>query len=77
MFECFNFFSRGGMGSMIYIGFFWILLLVVVVLLGAKLFFNQQNKGNDRETPLEVLQKEYAKGNISEEEYLERKKHLQ
>ncbi len=77
MFECFNFFSRGGMGSMIYIGFFWILLLVVVVFLGVKLFFNQQNKGNDRETPLEVLQKEYAKGNISEEEYLERKKHLQ
>ncbi|WP_035054088.1 SHOCT domain-containing protein [Carnobacterium pleistocenium] len=77
MFECFSFFNRGGMGAMMYMGFFWLLLLIVVIFLGGKLVLNQQNKGENRETPLEILQKEYAKGNISEEEYLERKKHLQ
>jgi len=49
----------------------------VVVFLIGKLFFNQPNQSSNRETPLEILQKEYAKGNISEEDYLERKKHLQ
>lgn len=61
---------------MMFMGFFWILLLVVVVFLGVKLFFNQQNLSYNRETPLGILQKEYAKGNISKEDYLERKEHL-
>ncbi len=65
------------MGTMMFMGIFWILLLVVVVFLIGKLFFNQPNQSSNRESPLEILQKEYAKGNISEEDYLERKKHLQ
>ena len=77
MSECLNIFNRGGVGSMMFMGFFWILLLVMVVFLIGKLFFNQSNQSFNRETPLEILQKEYAKGNISEEDYLERKKHLQ
>lgn len=77
MSECLNFFNRGGMGTMMFMEIFWILLLVVVVFLIGKLFFNQPNQSSNRETPLEILQKEYAKGNISEEDYLERKKHLQ
>ena len=52
MSECLNFFNRGGMGTMMFMGIFWILLLVVVVFLIGKLFFNQPNQSSNREPPL-------------------------
>jgi len=48
MSECLNFFNRGGMGTMMFMGIFWILLLVVVVFLIGKLFFNQPNQSSNR-----------------------------
>lgn len=51
MSECLNFFNRGGMGTMMFMGIFWILLLVVVVFLIGKLFFNQPNQSSNSEPP--------------------------
>ncbi|WP_034551948.1 SHOCT domain-containing protein [Carnobacterium funditum] len=76
MYDCLNLFNRGGISSMMFMGIFWIILLVVVLFLTGKFFSHKQNPSSDKETPLDVLQKEYAKGNISESEYLERKTHL-
>ena len=69
-------FGRGGGSSMMFMGGFWILVLLVVLFVTVKFFSNKQNLSSNKETPLDVLQKEYAKGNISESDYLERKNHL-
>lgn len=63
-----------GMGFM---GIFWILLLILFVLVIWKLFSNSQktNPTSNEDTALELLKKEFAKGNITEEEF-ERKKRL-
>ena len=78
--DCWNLWMQNGMGSMMWMGLLWILLLIGIVYLIYKLFSNQNNRFNDKgrqETPLDILQKEFARGNISEEEYLKRKKHLE
>lgn len=77
MMGCWNSLMRGGMGSMMFMGIFWIILVIVVVYLVVKLVFDKTNRTTGKETPLEVLQKEFAKGNMTEEEYLKRKKHLE
>lgn len=80
MANCFSFLNQGGMGWMMLLGLFWIVLVVVVVYLLMKLLTNRKDEtgiGSGKETPLEILQKEFAKGNITEEEYLKRKKYLE
>lgn len=77
MWNCANLFNQGGMGSMMFMGLFWIVLLIVVVYLVIKLLSERSDHGSRREMPLELLQKEFARGNISEEEYLNRKRHLE
>lgn len=64
------------MGNMMFMGVFWILFLFIAVFLIRKALSGQQKEIYSRETPIEVLQKEYAKGNISEKEYLEKKKNM-
>lgn len=76
MANCWNLWMQGGMGSMMGLGLVWIILLIVIVYFIIKLLSNGTNSRGGRETPLEILQKEFAQGNISEEEYLKRKKHL-
>jgi len=44
--------------------------------LDIKLLSDWTNNRSGKETPLEFLQKEFARGNIPEEEYLKRRKHL-
>ena len=57
--------------------FMWLILLVII---GLIIYFiiNGQNlvKHEARETPLEILKKRYAKGEISKEEYDRIKKDL-
>lgn len=80
MWNCGNLWNQGGMGWMMLMGLFWIILLIVVVYLIVKLLTDRTEKtGNQsgKETPLEILQKEFAKGNITEEEYLKRRKYLE
>lgn len=72
-----NMFNQGGMGWMMIMGLFWLLLVIAVIYFIVKLLAKQTNNHIEKETPLEVLQKEFAKGNMSEEDYLKRKKHLE
>ncbi|MEG0553428.1 MAG: SHOCT domain-containing protein [Carnobacterium sp.] len=88
MYDCFNLINKGsrsglmmfnrggGSNFMMFMGVFWIAVLVIILLFAVKFFNTKQTVATDRETPLEVLQKEYAKGTISESDYLERKGHL-
>jgi len=76
MWNCANLFTQGGMGWMMLMGLFWIVLIIVIVYLVIKLLSDRTDNRSERETPLELLQKEFARGNITEEEYMKRKKHL-
>lgn len=75
--NCWNQWMQGGMGSIMWMGLLWIILLVVVVYLISKLVLDRTDNKRGGETPLEILQKEFARGDITEEEYLKRKKHLE
>lgn len=76
MYECLNYLNRGGMGNMMFMGGFWILFLFIAMFFVWKAISGKEKERYSRETPIEVLQKEYAKGNISEKEYLEKKKNM-
>ena len=58
---------------------FWIIVLVVLVLL-VKWIFEQSRSGSsdtkEKESPLEILKKRYARGEINQEEYEQKKKDL-
>jgi putative membrane protein len=53
---------------------FWIILIVVFV---GFMTSSLRGQASDRETPLEILRRRYAKGEISSEEYEERKAKLE
>jgi len=61
-------------------GFVW---LIVVVIVGVAIYFflqKSKSKGSDgsiTETPLDVLKKRYANGEIDKEEFERRKKDLE
>jgi putative membrane protein len=54
---------------------FWIVLIVLIFWLSGPLARNTAR--GSRETPLEILQRRYAAGEISTEEYEERKSRLE
>ncbi len=58
--------------------FMWIILLILI---GVVIYFviNRQKliKREDEETPLEILKKRYAKGEISKQEFEKMKKNLE
>lgn len=54
--------------------FWWLFWIAVIVVLFSPL--TPVSRGRRRETPLEVLQRRYAAGEISTEEYEERKAKL-
>jgi putative membrane protein len=54
--------------------FWWLFWIVVIVVLFSPI--TPVSRGRRRETPLEVLQRRYAAGEISTEEYEERKAKL-
>lgn len=80
--HCTNFFSRGGFGMMMPMGWIWLLLLLGGGLLLWRALTNrpQQDKmaatEPKSESPHEILLKEFAKGSITEEEYLQKKKYM-
>ncbi len=73
-----NGFGWGGM----WIGWlFWLIILGVIIwavitLVNRTSGENRSNPTANRETPLEILQKRYARGEITEEEYREMKNNL-
>lgn len=56
--------------------FLWWLFWVALVVLLFRTLKTTSTVGND-ETPTQILQRRYASGEISTEEYEERKKHLE
>ncbi len=64
-----------GGGGWIFWLIFWILVLVGLVLLIKYLLENSGAK-KEHESALEILKKRYAKGEISKEEFEEKKKEL-
>jgi len=61
-----------------YMWLFWI-LLALLILLAVKLVFSADKKflSESEDTPLSILKKRYAKGEIDEEEFERRKKEIQ
>ncbi len=64
------------MGMMGVMWLFWILLIVLVGWGLYRLFTTRSTSKSNRETPLETLQRSYAEGKVSTEEYEERKRKL-
>lgn len=62
-----------GYGMMILEGIFWILVIIGLVLL-IKYFL--EGGAKKEESALEILKKKYARGEISKEEFEEKKKDL-
>jgi len=63
----------GGIGMIV----FWIIVIVVIVLL-VKRFASQSSQQIERkESPMEILKRRYASGEIEKEEYAEKKKDLE
>ncbi len=65
-------------GGMIWVYFFWIFLIIasVIFVKRSMKFPNRESCFNFNETPLDILKKRYAKGEISKEQFEEAKKHL-
>lgn len=57
---------------------FWILLIAgIFFLIQNMMKGNSDNSSSDKETPLDILKKRYARGEIEEEEYERRRKELE
>ena len=78
--------GRGGLGGMMHYGFgyggmfMWIIFLVVVGLLVYFIVYSQKTKGQtstQNESPLDILKRRYAKGEIAREDYERMKKDLE
>lgn len=62
-------------GWMVVHGAFWIIILAALVIGTVYLLRSSRREGNERagQTPLEILDRRYAEGEIDREEYLQRK----
>ncbi len=65
-----------GWGHMWYGWFFWIIILVLLVFIIIRLVGNRQQSPTQNETPLDVLKKRYANGEITKEQFEEMKRDL-
>ena len=54
----------------------WILFLLFSIGIVAAVYYIIKNKGASNETALDILKKRYAKGEITKEEYEEKKKDI-
>jgi putative membrane protein len=57
--------------------FLWIVVIIIVIV-AIKMLLDRSSGGREREieSPLDILKKQYAAGNISKEEYERKKKDL-
>ena len=72
-----NLLNHDGLGPLRLIGLLWIVVLFMVAYLLIKILSDRTESRFANETSLEQLQKEFAKDNITEAEYLKRKKQLE
>jgi putative membrane protein len=72
---------NGGGGIFFGGGFMWIfwLLVIVAIFAVARSIMGSSASGNDSksDSPLSILEKRYARGEIDREEYLEKKRELE
>jgi putative membrane protein len=63
--------SQGGWPMMHYGYGGWLMWLILLIVVAMAIYYivQTQRSGSIRETPLEILKKRYAKGEISKEEY--------
>ncbi len=66
----FNFFGGGWMM------FFWWFIIIVLVVFTIRAVMNFGQNSQRKETPMEILKRRYANGEIDEEEFQKRKKEL-
>lgn len=68
-------------GGMIFGGFMWIFWLLVIaaviLVIISAVNSNSQARNENEESPLEILKRRYAKGEIDEDEYIQRRKGLE
>lgn len=62
-----------GMGGWMF--FWWIFIVLIIV--GPFIFFIRQARGNNEKSALDILKERYAKGEISNEEFEEKKRVIQ
>lgn len=55
---------------------FILAIVFILVLLRNNNFYGSQNKSDEKETPLDILKRRYANGEISTEEFDERRNKL-
>ena len=72
----------GDGGSMFFGGglmwIFWIVLIAIVIALVKGLLSNNASPGSDKDdTPLKILEKRYARGEIDTEEFEQKRKELE
>ncbi len=59
-------------------GYMWIILLIIIGVVVYLIIQNTKSKTEgDKETPLDILKKRFAKGEITKEQYEDMKKKLQ
>lgn len=72
-------YGLGNYGANFMGGFGWIIPILFIGLIGLGIYYitkSNRNGNNYNANALDMLDHEYAKGNISREEYLERKNDL-
>jgi putative membrane protein len=74
--RCLQYFGGFGMGGMMFMGIFWIALIILVIYMATRLLNDRSGKVSTDESALDILKKELAKGNITEEEFDRKKKLL-
>ena len=72
-----NLLNHVGLGPLRLIGLLWIVVLFMVAYLLIKILSDRTDSRIANETSLEQIQKEFARDNITEAEYLKRKKQLE
>lgn len=72
-----NLLNHDGLGPLRLIGLLWIVVLFMVAYLLIKILSDRTDSRIANETYLEQIQKEFARDNITEAEYLKRKKQLE
>ncbi|WP_372882156.1 SHOCT domain-containing protein [Psychromonas sp.] len=63
----------GGIGMIV----FWIIIIVVIVVLVKYMTTQSPGRIERKETPIEIIKRRYANGEIDKEEYEQKKKDLE
>ncbi|WP_372714362.1 SHOCT domain-containing protein [Ilyobacter sp.] len=74
---CFEYFNRGGMFGWMGGGLMMLFPILIVVLIFYFFTKNDKSKTIENSTPLDILKKRYARGEMSKQEFEDMKKDLQ